>query len=223
MSNNLTTAGRLLKIKRHQIEMVRDRGYDVSQELPLLQISDNDFFQYYGTAANQRRVSLRSLLSQVYQKPQGDDRLLVFYAEMPTKKQVGIDTIKDLITMMKQYQATNGILISEAPVSSQSMEEFRKVPLYRVQVFDDSELMYNPTKHYLVPQHRELSAEETKQFLRENKVQINKMPILAVSGEKIDAIGKWYNFQPGRVIEIIRENFMFETDVPREVAYRAAM
>ena len=93
MSNNLTSASRLLKIKRHQIEMVRDRGYDVTQELNLLGISDNAFFQYYGDAANQHRVSLRSLLSQVYQKPETEDKLLVFYAEMPTKKQVGIDTI----------------------------------------------------------------------------------------------------------------------------------
>jgi DNA-directed RNA polymerase subunit H (RpoH/RPB5) len=222
--SNLTLASRLLKVKRHQIEMIRDRGYDVTEELGLLEVSERDFYQHYGTHAEQNGVSLRSLMSRLYEKPGQEDKVLVFYVEPPSGKQIGIDTIKDLISLLRHYQCNNGIIIGEAPPSTQALEELRKVPLLHVQIFNDNELMYNPTKHYLVPKHRALSEEEAKVFLEENKLYITRMPSLLVNtGKMVDPIAKWYDFRPGQIIEITRENSAFETDVTIEIAYRAVI
>jgi len=58
-------------------------------------------------------------------------------------------------------------------------------------------LLYNITKHRLVPKHRCLSVYETATFKRKYGV---KIPVLL----QTDAVVKFYNFKPNDIIEITR-------------------
>lgn len=217
-------AARLLKVKKNQIAMVADRGYNVTEEAGLVTTDEATFIAYYGPYVAQNRATLRALLSRVYLRNDADtgneERLLVYYAEPPGKKQIGSDEIKEFIGLMRSYGTESGVLIVDAPISSAGTAEFGKVPQYNIQVFNEDELMYNPTRHYLVPRHTALSTVEAREFLRANKLQANKLPLILGTGERIDPIAKWYGFAPGKIIRIDRENFIFQSLVEQETFFR---
>jgi DNA-directed RNA polymerase subunit H (RpoH/RPB5) len=72
-----------------------------------------------------------------------------------------------------------------------------------LQYFHINELLFNPTKHDLVPPHRKLSADEVKdvmeKYLIKNKLQ---MPLILHT----DVIAKWIGLKQNDVVEIIRYN-----------------
>jgi DNA-directed RNA polymerase subunit H (RpoH/RPB5) len=90
-------------------------------------------------------------------------------------------TITQLSTIDKILQKKNGML----------------------QYFQMNELLFNPTKHELVPKHRKLSLDEAKEIMEKymckNKLQ---MPIILHN----DTIAKWIGLKQFDVVEITRYN-----------------
>jgi len=72
-----------------------------------------------------------------------------------------------------------------------------------LQFFQINELLFNPTKHQLVPPHRKLKPEEAieimTKYLIKSKLQ---MPLIL----KTDVIAKWLGLKQGEIVEIIRYN-----------------
>lgn len=72
-----------------------------------------------------------------------------------------------------------------------------------LQYFHMNELMFNPTKHEMVPKHRKLTQDEIKEimdkYMCKNKLQ---MPIILHT----DRIAKWIGLKQGEVVEITRYN-----------------
>jgi len=72
-----------------------------------------------------------------------------------------------------------------------------------LQYFQIKNLMFNPTKHEIVPKHRKLTPEETTaimdKYLIKTKLQI---PIIMHS----DVIAKWLGLKQGELVEITRYN-----------------
>ena len=72
-----------------------------------------------------------------------------------------------------------------------------------IQYFQINQLLFNPTKHILVPEHRKLSATEVNElmdkYLIKNKLQ---MPIIMHN----DVIAKWIGLKQGDIVEIKRYN-----------------
>lgn len=68
---------------------------------------------------------------------------------------------------------------------------------YPIELFKKSEMMFNITKHILVPTHIALKNSE-KQLLKE----VNKFPYILST----DPISRYYAFKKGQVIKIIRKD-----------------
>jgi len=72
-----------------------------------------------------------------------------------------------------------------------------------IQYFQINQLLFNPTKHKLVPEHRKLSTTEINEimekYLIKNKLQ---MPIIMHN----DVIAKWIGLKQGDIVEIKRYN-----------------
>ena len=72
---------------------------------------------------------------------------------------------------------------------------------YEFELFDHKELMYNITKHVLVPLHRLLTFEnEEKEIIFKEKFK----KICTI--QKTDPVAKFYNFKKGDIIEVKRQN-----------------
>jgi len=72
-----------------------------------------------------------------------------------------------------------------------------------LQYFQINNLLFNPTKHKLVPKHRKLNNEETieimDKYLIKSKLQ---MPMILQN----DVIAKWIGLKQGDIVEITRYN-----------------
>lgn len=70
-----------------------------------------------------------------------------------------------------------------------------------IQIFLVKELMYNPTKHELVPKHEKLNKEEEKALIEslqlKSKVQL---PFI----QRTDVIARWLGLQHGDIVRITR-------------------
>ena len=208
-------ASRLFEIKKNQLQMVRRRGYSIEREQNLLQITAEEFEEAYIPFAEQQKKSLRTVLSQLYEKENGE-KLYVYYADAPAdKSQLGVDIIGDAIQEMDRFKSKNGIIITSKQLSSSARKQIEGLVSYNVSIFMEDEMLYDPTAHYLTPEHIGLTPDVQRDLLKRNKINLDQLPIILTS----DMIARYYGFKVGQVIQINRVN-LYETIVPHSVAYR---
>lgn len=72
-----------------------------------------------------------------------------------------------------------------------------------LQYFKVEELLFNPTKHELVPPHRKLSNDEAKIMMDKYMIKSKgQMPLI----QHTDVIAKWIGLKQGDLVEITRYN-----------------
>ena len=72
-----------------------------------------------------------------------------------------------------------------------------------LQFFHVNELLFNPTKHELVPPHRKLTTDEAKEVMDKYLIKSKgQMPLILHT----DVIAKWIGLKQGEIVEIIRYN-----------------
>ena len=215
MDIDLQKGYKLFEIKKNQIKMVKRRGYNVGDEENLLNYTAEQFLDVYMPFAKSESKSIRNILTTYYKNDDGS-RLYVYYADITNDKQLGVDAIKDFISGLHEKKARNGIIITSIPLSSKSEKEIQKLLAYNIYTFTEDEMSYDPTEHYLTPEHIALSADEQREFLSKNGLNIDQLPIIL----NTDMISRYYGFQTGQIIKINRVN-LYDTIVQNSVSYRA--
>ena len=212
---DLIEAGKLFTIKQNQLKMVSRRGYNIDREKHLLLITLQQFLETYVPFAKEEKKTMRQVLSQPYQNDEGE-KLFVYYADgPPDKQQLGVESVGDGIISMDKYRAKNGIIITPKPLSSSARKKIESLVSYNIYIFLESEMVYDPTEHYLTPEHVPLTNEEQRDFLKRNELSIDQFPIILTT----DMIARYYGFLPGQVIRINRVN-LYDTIVQNSVSYR---
>jgi DNA-directed RNA polymerase I, II, and III subunit RPABC1 len=74
------------------------------------------------------------------------------------------------------------------------------VAKHAIEYFLEDELLYNISKHSLVPQHVQLSKSEHIEYLKKNSLKENQLPRMECN----DPVARYYGFQKGRIIKITR-------------------
>lgn len=214
---------RLFDIKKTQLEMVRDRGYEISpEEEPILTMNINEFPNYINAlAAANPRAATRSLLSRSYQATLTDGStrsMLVYYGGKadPRQKQVSAEVVREFIGLVQRYRINEAILIVDAALSSTGEKELSALTLTKWQVFFDSELTYNPTRHVDTPRHELLSPEDAQAKLRELRVDLSKLLILKVD----DPVVRYYGWTAGNLVRIHRDDQTVSILSPKSINYR---
>lgn len=215
MSLDFEKGRRLFIMKKNQLKMVKRRGYNIEREEPLLSYTPQDFLDVYIPFAQKSKKSLRAVLSNTYSNDKGE-KLLVYFVDLSNNKQMGVETLGDVIQEMEKYKSKNAIIITPIPLSASSKKKIQELLTYNIYTFMENEMAYDPTEHYLVPEHRALSAEEQREFLARNNLSIDQLPAILTT----DMISRYYGFRTGQVIEIKRLN-LYETIVQESLVYRA--
>lgn len=206
---------RLFIMKKNQLKMVRRRGYSIEREESFFSLNPEEFVNTYAPFAKKLGKSIRNVLSQIYEDDKGQ-KLYTFFADDDTKhKQLGVEILGEMIQEMDKYKAKNGILITPLPLSSSAKKKIEELLSYNIHIFQENEMAYDPTEHYFTPEHRPLSTEEQRDFLKRNNISIDKLPIMLTT----DMISRYYGFRPGQVIEIKRVN-LYDTMVQESLSYR---
>lgn len=187
-----------LNIKRNQIKMVRARGYNITDELWILnpQLTGVEFEKKL-SKMYEKEYPIRRLLFSEYQKI-GVKNLVVYYVGVTGSKQIKIDSIRPFMDKMT-IELKDGILITDNVLSSESLKQLSVITQCSYQIFKEEDLHFDLLEHTLVPQHSLLSKEEVekkrKEWGMEKKLQLPMIPVT-------DKIASYYHYRQGDIIKV---------------------
>lgn len=191
----------LYEMKCNQIKMVKARGYTIpSEEAHIFTSSVEDFGNIMSVVAQQNGLSIRSMLTNLYRAPDGRTIYVYYGSKLPTQKQLAAEIIRDFTSKVLHCQATEAIIVVDAPVSAVGMEELSELATVKWQIFNDKELMMDPSEHIGVDEHIKLSPQEKADFLLQTRVGETQLPLISIE----DPIVRYYNWGLGSIIKILR-------------------
>lgn len=123
-----------------------------------------------------------------------DYDIVVFF---DCSQKLDTDKVKVFIAKMKELELRNCIIVYKESVTAPARKVIEELQEYKLEIFKETELRYNITKHRLVPTHSALTKAESIEFKKQYGV---KIPVIL----KTDAVAKFYNFQKGEIIKIVR-------------------
>jgi DNA-directed RNA polymerase I, II, and III subunit RPABC1 len=208
--------------------MLKDRGFTIPDEEQFFLEEYSDtmherFLRQYPDITKLENHLTRDPLSRVYYK--GTDTLYVHFINNSIgskKSNVDIDSVKsfvDLIsavTFPESGKLLNSIVIHDADFTAQARTQFETITSeYHYQIFADSELAFNITKHFMMQKHVILSDEEKKELL----LSIDRRLLPGISEQ--DPVMKYWGAKEGQIVKIYRKNiFPGNTSVAETLVYK---
>lgn len=130
-------------------------------------------------------------------KPDGE----MIWVFLKIIKKLNSNEIENHIVLMQRENISHAILIHEGLPTPTAKKAILNLPTINIHIelFQVEDLMFNRTKHILVPKHVPLSGEETKNFIKNFGTDI---PVIL----RTDPISRFYDFRKGQIIKIERKN-----------------
>lgn len=127
--------------------------------------------------------------------------LIVIKIEEP---KVGINSVKFVASSIEDYNVNHAIVLYNNTITAFAKNSLQTLldEGKTIEFFLYNELVYNITKHTLVPQHTLLNNEEKRAVLRTYNVPEKKVPYIL----KTDPVSRYYNAQPGQMFKIVRNS-----------------
>ena len=127
--------------------------------------------------------------------------LLVIKLEEP---KVGINSVKTIASHLESYNTSHCIVLYNTNITVFAKNEIKKLQDEgkTIELFMYSELIYNITKHSLVPKHELLSKEQKMQIMKLYKVTDKHLPQML----KTDPVARYFNAKPGNLFKIVRDS-----------------
>ena len=118
-----------------------------------------------------------------------------------------VDHIKQKVSILNTLNIKHCIVIYTISVTAIAKKLVESSIDVEFELFTQDELQYNITEHRLVPKHIKLSEEEAKIFKKEFGIKFSTIL-------KTDPVCRFYNFQRGDVIKIIRKDYTSSNNIP---------
>ena len=178
------------KILRHSVELLQLRNEETKDfEEELLEYQKNRFYSEI-INVNTKNIAVIYAFSK--------ESFREFWSNIRNK------TVAEI---KKEYGKLKMILILNDYPSSITYQALQKKELQLaaeegfIQIFLMQELMYNPTKHELVPKHEKMNNEDVKVLMENLKLKAKtQLPFI----QKTDVIARWLGIQSGDVVKITR-------------------
>ncbi|KAF8102107.1 hypothetical protein N665_0201s0394 [Sinapis alba] len=188
--------------RRNALEMLRDRGYEVSLED--INLSLQDFRTVYGEHPDVDRLRISAHL----RSDSSNKVKVVFFGTGMVK----VNTIRSVAAeILSQETITGLILVLQNHVTSNALKAI-ELFTFKVEIFQITDLLVNLTKHVLSLRHRVLNDQEKKALLKQFNIEEKQLPRIS----KKDAVVRYYGLQKGQVVKVNYRGELTES----YVAYR---
>ncbi|KAL4914903.1 RNA polymerase [Aspergillus aurantiobrunneus] len=205
---------RVWRAWRTVFEMLRDRGYEVTDEE--VRISLDSFKEKYvdekGYPSREKlkvqarpteamKAKYTPLPSPSNRDPQPDCGTI--YIEFcPDDSGVGTKQVRSFNHTVDEGNFHTGIFITRTPISPSAVRLLSGIPGRICEHFQEQDLLVNITRHELVPKHVLLSPEEKLRLLQRYRLKESQLPRIQVS----DPVARYLGLRRGQVVKIIRRS-----------------
>ncbi len=176
---------RLFKVRKTVLEMIEDRNI----KIPV--IDKNLTFEQFNVQYTANNIDI-----YINDEENNKKVYIHFYN---SDKSFGKKTLSDLIiNITEKYQDDSilVILILKDKENNLVSKELQKPNYKNVEIFIQQSLIFNITRHVLVPEHRVLTEEEEK------SLKFNKKELPTIL--KTDPVAKYYGMKTGQICRIKR-------------------
>ncbi|CAN7061685.1 unnamed protein product [Brassica oleracea var. botrytis] len=188
--------------RRNALEMLRDRGYEVSLED--INLSLQDFRTVYGERPDVDRLRI----SAHHRSDSSNKVKVVFFGTGKVK----VNTIRSVAAeILSQETITGLILVLQNQVTDKALKAI-ELFTFKVEIFQITDLLVNLTKHVLSLRHRVLTDGEKKALLKQFNIEEKQLPRIS----KKDAVVRYYGLEKGQVVKVSYRGELTES----YVAYR---
>ncbi len=195
---------KFFKTRQTVLEMLRDRKYDTSKYFD----KNGEYIQLNQELFNEN-FNINNLQLIVSKLNNPDDKIQVLFHE----KKIGIDILKLIISEMNDINITHTLLIVKHKITSFAKKEIIKLSSkYNFEIFLENEMLFNITKHRIVPKHILLDDNEAKEIINCYGKKAFYLPKIF----KTDAICKYYDGKVGDIFKIEREKNIYYRVVTRD-------
>ena len=115
---------------------------------------------------------------------------------------VGVKEFRKFIHHVVEQNFWTGVLILAGSITPSALKIVPTVKPTEIEVFTESDLSVNITRHELVPKHVMLSVEEKKVLLERYRVKESQLPRIQAG----DPVAKYLGLRRGQVVKIIRKS-----------------
>lgn len=128
-----------------------------------------------------------------------------------SEPKVGVNHVKDIRAALESNNIKHAIIVYNQSITSFSKQYIDEMIQdgFRVEIFKNSELYFNITKHQFVPKHTLLSVEEKNKLVRSLRIIPNQLPHI----KKSDAMAKYMGLMKGDVVKIDRKSEITENSI----------
>ena len=187
------------------IEMLTDRGYQTNQLLSVL--PEQLFINMWSKFTNESNVFDLECEDNV------SKRIYVKYIKnhminvKNKKKEIKLEDVHDKLVQINDLLFDDNIIYIICDTKDTNIMETYESFLQKnknVEIFDIKRLLFNITKHRLVPKHSKLTDIREINKLKKNLYidSIYKLPVIS----KTDPVARYYNLLRGDVVKIIRNS-----------------
>jgi len=193
MSSETDDSARLWKVNRTIHELVRDRGYQVSDDE-----INMDLTQFRGLFSNGGSVDRNQLNFFTNHSQNPSEQIFVFFSD---ERSVGVKTMRKLLNILEEKSIQRGIIIFPGQMTPSARKVIVAMSAqYKLEEFSESDLLVNITHHTLVPRHDVLSPEEKKALLEKYRLKETQLPRIQLA----DPVARYYGLKRGQVVKITR-------------------
>ncbi|KAK9716376.1 hypothetical protein RND81_06G229000 [Saponaria officinalis] len=178
------------KSKMHRVyttvmEMLNDRGYLVSD----LTMTKEHFIESYDD-------NFSSHFCVTKRADDTDQILVLFTAVLSTQ------TVRETKSQMEREGVHTVIFVVRRHMTSIARTMCESSAKVHFEIFMETELLFNVTKHKMVPKHQLLTEDEKKSLLLKYTLTESEIPRIQVT----DPIAKYYGLRRGQVLKIARRS-----------------
>ncbi|KAH8831310.1 DNA-directed RNA polymerase RPB5 subunit [Flagelloscypha sp. PMI_526] len=187
-------SARLWKVNRTIHELVRDRGFAVSDEETNLDLKT--FREAY---ASQMGIVDRNQLNFVTNSvTDQSDQIFIFFSD---ENSVGVKTMRRMLTILEEKSITRGIIIFRGNMTPSARKVIGAMAAQlSLEEFSEADLLVNITHHSLVPQHEVLTPQEKAALLQKYRLKETQLPRIQLA----DPVARYYGLKRGNVVKITR-------------------
>ncbi|KAG1821855.1 RNA polymerase [Suillus subaureus] len=185
---------KLWKVNRTIHELVKDRGYQVSDEEINMDLTT--FRSHYANSGGSVDRNQLNFFTNSRENPA--DQIFIFFSD---EKSVGVKTMRKLLGILEEKSIMRGIIIFPGNMTPSARKVIAAMSKqYRLEEFSEADLLVNITHHTLVPRHEVLTVEQKKQLLEKYRLRETQLPRIQLA----DPVARYYGLWRGQVVKITR-------------------